>query len=144
MSDSSQFHENRSHSDKIKVGSERAFGLVFAIVFVLVGLAPLLDQLPVRIWALATAGGFVFAALITPNILRPLNLIWFKFGLLLHKIVNPVIMGLLFVVTIVPMALIFRLIGKDPLNRKLDPEASSYWIRRSPPGPTPDSMKNQF
>ena len=144
MTDNSQFHENYSHSDEIKVGSERAFGLVFAGVFVLIGLAPLLGETPVRIWALAVAGVFLAAALIAPNILRPLNLIWFKFGLLLHKIVNPVIMGLLFIVTIVPIALIFRLIGKDPLDRKLDPETASYWIRRDPPGPTPDSIKNQY
>lgn len=144
MSGNSQFHESYVHSDEVKAGSERVFGLVFTFVFVLIGLWPVLGDQAVRVWALIAAGGFLAAALFAPRLLRPLNLIWFKFGLLLHKFVNPIVMGLLFIVTIIPMALIFRLIGKDPLHRKFDAGAETYWIRRAPPGPAPDSMKNQF
>jgi len=142
--DRSQLHESYAHSDTVKAGSERMFGLVFMAVFVLMGLWPLWAGQPVKIWALAAAGGFLAAALIAPKLLRPLNLAWFKFGLLLHKIVNPIVMGLLFFLTVTPMAIIFRLTGKDLLNRKFEPEAETYWIRRDPPGPAPDSMKNQF
>ena len=137
-------HENVSHSDDVKVGSERSFGLVFTVVFALIGLWPLFNAGDVRLWAVIIAAVFLGISLIAPNFLRPLNIIWFKFGLVLHKIVNPVVMGLLFITTITPMALIFRLIGKDPLNRKFDPDAKSYWITRDPAGPAPDSMKNQF
>ena len=118
--------------------------MVFTVVFLLIGLWPLLGELPVRSWALVIAGCVFAITLIAPRLLRPLNLIWFKFGLLLHKIVNPIIMGLLFVFTIIPMALVFRLIGKDPLDRKFDPDSDTYWIRREPSGPAPESMKNQF
>ena len=79
-----------------------------------------------------------------PKILSPLNRLWFRFGLLLHHIVNPVVMALLFFTTVTPMALIMRLLGKDPLRRKFDPEADSYWIPRQPAGPAPETMKNQF
>lgn len=137
-------HENYSRHNDIKVGSERAFGLVFAVVFLIVGLWPVLGGLPPIIWALIVSGVFLVTALTVPTILRPLNMIWFKFGLLLHKIVNPLVMGLLFFLTITPMALIFKMLGKDPLNRKFDKETSSYWIVRTPPGPAPDTMKNQF
>jgi hypothetical protein len=144
MAKHSGFHENYSRQDDIKVGSERAFGLVFAVVFLIIGLWPLLAELAPRYWALIVSCGFVAIALIAPKLLRPLNLIWFKFGLILHKIVNPLVMGLLFFVTITPMALIFRVMGKDTLNRQFDKSATSYWIVRNPPGPAPDTMKNQF
>jgi len=140
----SSMHENYSRTDDVKVGSERAFGLVFAVVFLLVGLWPLLSELPARMWALGVAGVFLIAAFIAPRLLRPLNLIWFKFGLLLHKVVNPIVMGLVFFTTVVPIALIFRLIGKDPLHRRFDKNAETYWIKRDPAGPAPDSMRNQF
>ncbi len=67
-----------------------------------------------------------------------------KFGLLLHRVVNPLTMGVIFFFTVTPIALMFRILGKDPLRLKLDPEAKSYWIYRDPPGPRPDSMKQQF
>jgi len=139
-----QTHEDYSRADDIKVGSERAFGLVFAVVFLIVGLWPLLGELPVRNWALGISGGFLLAAFIAPKLLRPLNLIWFRFGLLLHKIVNPIVMGLVFFTTVVPIALIFKLLGKDPLHRRFDTNAETYWITRDPAGPAPESMRNQF
>ncbi|MGY8961232.1 MAG: SxtJ family membrane protein, partial [Alphaproteobacteria bacterium] len=96
----------------------------------------------VRFWALGVAALFVLIALVRPGLLKPLNLIWFKFGLLLHKIVNPVIMGLLFYVTIMPIGLILRLCGKDVLNLRINKNAATYWIRREPV--ESDSMRNQF
>jgi len=79
-----------------------------------------------------------------PKVLAPLNKLWMKFGLLLHSIVNPLVMGLLFFLTITPIALFFRASGKDQLRLKLDPAARSYWIVREPPGPDPKTMPNVY
>jgi hypothetical protein len=138
------FHEDYQQSNEVRAGSDRAFGIVFAIVFTIVGAWPLLGDAPLRLWALGLAGVFLATALIAPNILKPLNQVWFRFGMLLHKVVNPLVMGLLFFTTVTPIALIMRMMGKDPLNRKIDRQASTYWIERDPAGPAPDTMKNQF
>jgi hypothetical protein len=83
-------------------------------------------------------------ALIYPSVLAPLNRAWMKLGLLMYKIVNPIIMFLIYLITIIPIGLILKLMGKDPLRLKLDKDRPSYWIKREPTGPTPESMKNQF
>ena len=144
MKDSGQSHENLTGSHRVQMGSERSFGAVFAVVFLLIGLWPLTDGEAVRVWALGVATGVLAAALLAPHTLRPFNRIWFKFGLLLNKIVSPVVMGLLYYVTVTPLGVMMRLSGKDPLRLKKEPEAASYWIVREPPGPRPDSMKRQF
>jgi hypothetical protein len=84
------------------------------------------------------------AALLYPAALNPLNRAWLKFGLLLHKVVNPIVMGLLFYGTVLPTGLVFRALGKDILRLRRQPEADSYWIVRQPPGPAPETMKDQF
>ena len=100
------------------------------------------------LWVLAlflhVAGIFLLLALAAPAFLGPLNRLWTKFGLLLHRIVNPVVLGLMFYIAVVPVALIMRLLGKDPLQRRFDPQADSYWQPRNPPGPAPKSMVDQF
>ena len=144
MSKQDAYHEDFGHGEAVRAGSPRAFGIVFAVVFALIGGWPLIDGLGVRAWALWISGGFLAAALIRPAILAPLNLLWFKFGMLLHKIVNPIVMGLLFFVTVTPIALIMRLAGKDPLRQKFDQAAPTYWIDRAPNELTAESMKNQF
>jgi hypothetical protein len=87
---------------------------------------------------------FLLAALVRPQVLAPLNRGWTRFGLLLHKITNPVTLGLVFFLAVTPTALIMRAMGKDPLRRRLDPAARTYWIDRRPPGPQPETMKLQF
>jgi hypothetical protein len=87
---------------------------------------------------------FLMAALLIPAALNPLNRAWLKFGLLLHKIINPVVMGLVFYGAVLPTGLVMRAMGKDLLRLKLQPEADSYWIVRRPPGPAPETMKDQF
>jgi hypothetical protein len=144
MADKNSFHEDFDHGDKIRVGSPRAFGFVFAVVFAVVALWPLLNSAPVRLWAAGVASAITAAAVFNPSLLQPMNRLWFRFGMLLHKIVNPLVMGFLFFLTVTPIALIFRLIGKDPLNRKPDPNCASYWIERDPKELTPESMRNQF
>jgi hypothetical protein len=137
-------HESFSAVETVTVGSERSFGMVFAVVFTIVALWPLKNGGEVRLWALGAAAFFGLAALVAPQVLRPLNLLWFKFGLLLHHIVTPVVMGLLFFLTVTPTGLLMRATGKDPMRLKRDAAAKSYWIDRVPPGPAPGTMKNQF
>lgn len=144
MAKSQGFHEDLERDDTPKAGSERGFGIVFAVVFAVIGLWPLLDGGPVRIWALAVAGVFLAAGLLVPAVLRPLNRLWFLFGMALHKVVSPLVMGLLFYLTVTPIALIMQIVGKDPLNRRFNKDAKSYWIEREPPGPAPETMRQQF
>ena len=140
-----QTHETTAHNDDIKMGSERGFGIVFGVVFLIIALWPLWKGGEVRLWAIGVGAVFLVLAFVYPVILRPLNRVWFKFGLLLGKIMTPIVMGFLFLVTFVPMAFIVRVIAKkDLLRLKLEPESASYWIQRTPPGPEPSSMKNQF
>ncbi|MBX9635105.1 MAG: hypothetical protein K2X44_09005 [Magnetospirillum sp.] len=141
---SSPVLEGQQLSDSVQMGSERSFGLVFTVVFTIIGLWPLKAGGDMRLWALGGAAAFLLAALVVPRMLRPLNLLWFKFGQLLHHIVTPVVMGLLFFLTVTPVGLLMRATGKDPMRLKRDPKAVSYWIDRTPPGPAPETMKNQF
>jgi hypothetical protein len=143
-SKSSPVLEAHGHSGPVQMGSERSFGIVFAVVFALIGLWPLKAGGDLRLWALGLAALFLAVALVAPKLLKPLNLVWFKVGLLLHKIMTPLIMGLLFFLTVTPVGMLMRATGKDPMRLKRDPAATSYWISRDPPGPRPDSMKNQF
>jgi len=136
--------ENAHPHEDIKMGSDRAFGLVFAVLFAIIAFFPVIKDEPVRLWALGICAVFLLVALIRPALLQPLNKIWFQFGLGLHKIMSPVIMAVLFIIAIVPVALIFKIIGKDPLFRKFDKTAETYWITRDPPGPDPEHMKQQF
>lgn len=137
-------HEGLSRTDDVKLGSDRQFGFVFAAVFAAIGLLPLLGGNSLRWWALALAVVFLAITLVHARLLRPFNRVWFRFGLLLHAIVSPVVMGLIFFVAVTPVGLAMRALGKDVLKLRFDADASSYWIERSPPGPAPGSMKNQF
>jgi hypothetical protein len=125
-------------------GDDRSFGIVFAGAFTVVGVWPLLDGRSPRFWALLIACGFVLAAAFAPWSLRPLNLLWLRVGALLHRIVTPIVMGVVFFLTIVPTSMIVRARRKDPLRLKLDKNAASYWIERYPPGPDPQTMTRQF
>ena len=136
-------HESFERDD-VRVGSERAFGIVFAAVFAIVALWPLIGGGGVRYWALAIALVFLALALIRPAILRPLNLLWFKVGLLLHHVVNPVVMGLIFLLGVIPTALIIRARGRDSMRLDAAKAAGTTWVERVPPGPAPDTMKNLF
>lgn len=133
-----------SYGRKVVMGSERSFGIVFACVFALIGLVPWLFGHDLRLWALIIAAIFLATAYFAPRALTPLNRLWFKFGLLLHTIVNPVVMALIFYGAVLPTALAVRAFGKDLLRLKRDPSAKSYWIERDPPGPAPESMTRQF
>jgi len=137
-------HEDFGRKQEGQGGSDRAFGIVFAIFFALVGMLPLRGHHPVRWWALALTALFLGVALVQPVWLRPLNRAWTKLGLLLGRVVSPVITGILFFWVVTPIALLFRILGKDPLHLSSDSKTQSFWIARQPPGPAPESMRNQF
>ncbi len=105
---------------------------------------PLLTGSTIKHWAIVTASAFLLVAVVYPKLLAPLNHLWFKFGLLLHKIVNPVVLAIMFFLVITPIGLLMRALGKDPLRLRLDKAATSYWIDRTPPGPSPDTLGDQF
>lgn len=137
-------HENIGNAHAVRMGSERNFGFVFSGFFALLaGLAWWNESAYLLYW-LAASAAFLTVTFIAPRILSPLNRLWFRFGLLLNSIVSPLIMGLLFFLTVTPVGWLMRLFGARPLNLKFDPAAESYWIRRDPPGPPPASLKNQF
>ena len=124
----------------IKIGSNRSFGIVFFIVFLLIAIYPLINNEGLRIWSIIIAIFFLILGLINSKVLTPFNKLWFKFGLLLGKIISPIIMGVVFFLVVTPIAFIMRIIGKDLLNLKFN-KNKSYWIEKTGPK---SKMKNQF
>ena len=131
---------NMSQTKDIKLGSNKSFGIVFFIVFLLLGFYPLLNDENVRVWSLVIALIFLALGLLNSKLLLPLNKIWFKFGILLGKIVSPLIMGIIFFLVVTPIGLFMRMLGKDLLNLKFNTQ-KSYWIERES---VKSKMKNQF
>ena len=121
--------------------SEKSFGVVFSIVFLLVALYPFINSESLRIWALVLSALFLLLAYLAPKVLNPLNKLWFKFGLLLSSIITPIVLAMVYFITVIPTGITMRLFGKDVLKQKLDNDAKSYWIERCEPM---GSMKNQF
>jgi len=162
-------HEAFSRQQAPHGSTDRGFGLVFSAFFSILavldyfsklppflksalpgGECPFLSAHPVLVahsLSLAFAAAslvFLSLALLLPKVLAPLNWLWTKFGLLLHRIVSPVVLGILFFIVFAPIGFIMRRFGGDPLRLRFDPGAPSYWIERSPPGPAPDSLQDQF
>jgi saxitoxin biosynthesis operon SxtJ-like protein len=139
-------HEDYSRTEEHAGSSERSFGFVLAGFLVIVALAPLLHtpRESIRWWALGFGMVFLALALLWTAPLRPLNRLWTALGLLLYRLISPIALGLLFYLTITPLSFMMRILKKDPLRLRRDPAAESYWIRREPPGPPPESMKQQF
>lgn len=137
-------HERLSRGQSMAIGSDRAFGIAFAVVFTVIGLIPLPFGGSPRWWAIGTAGALLLAAVVGPGLLSPLKAVWHRIALLLHRIVSWVALTLLFYSVVTLTGLVMRLLGKDLLSRRLDRNAASYWIHRVPPGPEPESMGNQF
>jgi len=137
-------HENLDRHEHVKGSSNRAFGFVIAAAFAVVSVIPLLAGGHLRWWALWVAIAIVALAILTPALLALPNRLWLAFGALLHRLVSPVALGMIFYLAVVPTGLVMRLLGKDLLRLQRDAAAKSYWIERAPPGPAPDSLKNQF
>lgn len=136
--------ENLNRMHKVEGGSNRSFGLVMAAFFCLVGAWPILGGQSLRVWALIISGGFLLAGIFSPNALGPLNKLWIKLGLLLNQLVSPLALGIVFIASVVPVAILMRLFGKDPLHRKLDAKAVTYWIQRHPSEGDSKTMTRQF
>ena len=128
------------NKNKIKISSNKSFGFVFSIVFLIVSLLPLLNDGNIRIWSMVLAAIFFGLGLLNSSILNPLNKIWFKFGILLGNFISPIIMGLVFFGVVTPTSLLMRIFGKNLLGLK-NTNKNSYWIERSP---IKSKMKNQF
>ena len=126
--------------NSVKIGSNRSFGIVFFIVFLLIALYPLLKGNDLRIWSLIISIIFLILGLINSKLLVPLNRLWFKFGLLLGKFISPLIMGIIFFLVVTPIGIGMRLFKKDLLNLKYN-KKETYWIEKTGPK---SKMKNQF
>ena len=114
----------------IKTSSNKSFGIVFFIVFIIISLYPLLNQEDIRIWSLVIAFIFFILALLNSKILTPLNKIWTRFGLFLGNLISPIVMGIIFFFVVTPIGLLMRLFGKDVLNLKKN-KFSTYWIKKT-------------
>ena len=136
--------ENTTREESVEGSSDRTFGLLFAAIFAILALWPLVHGAQIRVWALAPAAVFLVLALAWPRALSRLNRGWMRFGLLLNRIVSPVAIGVVYYLTLVPMGLVMRAFGKRPLRLGFDRAATSYWITREPPGPDPKAMIDQF
>jgi len=123
---------------------DRAFGLTFAGVLGAAGLLPLARGGEVRVWALAAAAVFLVLAIARPALLAPLNRAWLRLGLLLHRVMSPVVLAAVFYLVITPTGLLMRLARSRPLELGFDAHARSYWTERQPPGPEPETMTRQF
>lgn len=137
-------HEDWHREDPVEGSSNRSFGVVFAVLFALIATWPLAAGGTPHLWAAAVAALFALLALLRPAWLAAPNRAWLRLGLLLGRVVSPLALGLLFYLVFAPLGLLMRLTGKDPLRRRREPGADSYWIAREPPGPPPQSMNRQF
>ena len=126
--------------DDIKLGSNKSFGIVFFLVFLLVAFYPLINGESIRFWALVVSLIFLVLGLLNSRILTPFNKIWFKFGILLGKIVSPLVMGIIFFFVVTPIGFLMKILKKDLLNLKFN-KKKSYWIEKTG---TKSKMKNQF
>lgn len=137
-------HERFDRQERVEGSSDKGFGLVFAAFFTIIAAFMTWKGSPSALgWGLAAAA-CVIMAYGAPRLLSPLNRMWMKLGLLLFKAVNPLVMGILFLLVITPMGLLMRLFGKDFLRLRGDEKAPTYWLPRTPPGPSGESMRQQF
>ena len=137
-------HEDLTRKEHIEGSSDRGFGLVFTLVFAVIAAWPLIQGSPVRWWSAAAAALFAVISVLRPSLLSAPNKAWTRLGQLMGAVVSPIALGVVFFLVITPTSLLMRMAGKDPLRLKRDPTAPSYWIKRQPPGPAPDSLTRQF
>ncbi len=124
----------------IKIGSNRSFGVVFFVVFLLIGLWPILKGNEIRIWSIVISLIFFILGILNSKILTPFNKVWFRFGIFLGNFISPIIMGIVFFLVVTPTGLIMKLFRKDLINLKKN-NRSTYWIEKKD---IKSSMKNQF
>jgi hypothetical protein len=138
------FHEDLSRQEPQKEFSDRSFGFALTLWLAAIALWPLFGHRQIRWWALLASAVLALTAIAYPSVLHPANRLANRFAFLINQIMNPFVMGLLFHVIVTPTAIVMRVFGKDPLRLRFDVQAPTYWIRREPPGPSPESMSRQF
>jgi len=138
------WHETIRADDRPAGPSNRSFGFTFAALFAVLCALSSWRRGGIDLWWLGAASAFLIVTLAAPGLLTPLNRAWSAFGRAVHAIMSPVILAVLFYGTIAPIGLVARLFGYDPLRRRIDPAAASYWIARPPQGERKSTMKNQF
>jgi hypothetical protein len=127
------------------IPSDRSFGFTFVVVFALLAVwQAWTGHVAIALFFTGLSAATLFVALWRPALLNSLNRAWMKLGALLHRIVSPVVLGGMYFLVITPFGIVMRLAGRDALQRRLDPKARSYWVKRDPPGPAPDSLPHQF
>ena len=126
--------------NKITVGSNKSFGIVFCIFFLIISLYPLINGESIRLWSIILSGIFLILGLLNSRVLTPLNILWFKFGILLGRFISPIVMGLVFFLVVTPTGIIMRLFKKDLLKLKKN-NSNTYWINKEE---SKSDMKNQF
>ena len=131
---------NSKFNNDIKISSNRSFGIVFFIIFLIISLYPLIEGGELRVWSIVISIIFLILGILNSKILTPFNKLWFKIGIFLGKIISPLVMGIIFFIVVTPIGLLMRLLNKDLLNLKFN-NSNSYWIERSD---TKSKMKNQF
>ena len=129
------------NNSKIKISSNRSFGIVFFFVFLIISLWPVANDNALRIWSIFLAITFLILGLMNSKLLTPLNILWYKFGMFLGSIVAPIIMGIIFYLVVTPTGFIMKIFNNDLLNKNHDSEKKSYWINRDK---TKSTMKQQF
>jgi hypothetical protein len=144
MRSQDDLHERLSRAEELRAPSERAFGITIAAALLIVALLLALRDIDAWPAALVLALAFLAAAVFAPDRLGPMNRLWMRFGMALHAIVSPIVLFVLFFAVITPSGVLARLFGKDFLRLKFDASAPTYWIDRKPPGPRPESLRNQF
>jgi len=137
-------HEAFDREEAAETSSDRSFGLIVGGVLALIGAIGFFRDSHHWIWWSSGAALLLAAALLAPGRLGPLNRLWTRFGLLLAAVVSPIVLAMLFYLCVTPVGILMRLVGKDPMQLRFFPEAGSYWIRRDPAGPEPDTLKNQY
>ena len=126
--------------EKIKLPSNRNFGIVFSIVFLIIAIWPILNQNEIRIWSMIISLIFLILGLINSKFLSPLNKAWFKFGLILGSVIAPIVMGIIFFFVVTPTGLIMKALGKDILALKRN-KNNTYWLEKDNSN---NNLKNQF
>lgn len=144
MTRNMETHEQFDRSEQVKGSSDRSFGLTFAAAGVIIALWPSLHGEPPRWWFLPAVVGLTAISMVAPHLLAPLNRAWLRVGLLLNRVVSPILLGVVFYGVIAPIGTVLRAAGKNPLQLRFEKSTPSYWILRTPPGPPPKSMTRQF
>lgn len=137
-------HEDYQREHAIELPSEKSFGLVMAGFFAAIGIFRAWKRGSINPVLFLISAAFLAAAFFRPQLLKTLNILWAKFGLLLGKVMTPIVMGIIFFLVVSPLGIFMRMLGKDPLQLEFEPDLKSYWIARNPPGPKAESMRQQF